>query len=160
MDVAKTPGHASHHVSYFLPNTGVAFVGDTAGLCRSSERVVLPATPPPDVDLEQWRASTQRILAWHPEMLFLTHFGPHRSPRVHFSDFWSRMEDWSRRVRGQLQQPGDDAAKAATFQEEVLAELARATSREEAQAYSKAGRFDFSWNGLARYWKKRTTSPS
>ena len=158
--VAKTPGHASHHVSYFLPNAGVAFVGDTAGLCRSSGRIVLPATPPPDIDLEQWRASTQRILAWHPDVLFLTHFGPHRSPRVHFSDFWSRMEDWSRRVRGQLQSPGDDPAKASAFQEEVLAELARATSREEAQAYSKAGRFDFSWNGLARYWKKRDRNPA
>jgi glyoxylase-like metal-dependent hydrolase (beta-lactamase superfamily II) len=155
LDAARTPGHASHHVSYFLPNAGVAFVGDTAGLCRSSQRVVLPATPPPDVDLEQWRASTQRILAWNPDTLFLTHFGPHRSPRVHFGDFWARMEDWSRRVRGQLQQSTDDAASAAAFQEEVLAELARATSREEAQAYSKAGRFDFSWNGLARYWKKR-----
>jgi glyoxylase-like metal-dependent hydrolase (beta-lactamase superfamily II) len=153
--VAKTPGHASHHVSYFLPDAGVAFVGDTAGLCRSSRRVVLPATPPPDVDLEQWRASTQRILAWDPDVLFLTHFGPNRSPRLHFTDFWTRMEDWSRRVRGQLQQGGDDSANAAAFQEEVLAELARATSLEEAQAYSKAGRFDFSWNGLARYWKKR-----
>jgi glyoxylase-like metal-dependent hydrolase (beta-lactamase superfamily II) len=156
---ARTPGHASHHVSYFLPNAGIAFVGDTAGLCRSSGRVVLPATPPPDVDLEQWRASTQRILAWHPDVLFLTHFGPHRSPRVHFSDFWSRMEDWSRRVRAQVRQPGEDAAKAAAFQDEVLAELTRATSREEAQAYSKAGRFDFSWNGLARYWKKNDRSP-
>jgi hypothetical protein len=61
-------------------------------------------------------------------------------------------------VRGQLQQPGDDSAKAAAFQDEVLAELARATSRDEAQAYSKAGRFDFSWNGLARYWHKQSTS--
>lgn len=158
VEVAKTPGHASHHVSYFLPDTGVAFVGDTAGLCRSSQRIVLPATPPPDIDLDVWRASTQRILAWHPGVLFLTHFGPHRSPRVHFSDLWTRMEDWSRRVRGQLQQPGDDSAKAAAFQDEVLAELARATSRDEAQAYSKAGRFDFSWNGLARYWRKQSTS--
>ena len=158
VEIAKTPGHASHHVSYFLPQAGVAFVGDTAGLCRSSQRVVLPATPPPDIDLEQWRVSTQRILAWHPDVLFLTHFGPHRSPRVHFNDFWNRMDDWSRRVRAQVQQPGDDSAKASAFNDEVLAELARATSRDEAQAYSKAGRFDFSWNGLARYWKKRAGS--
>jgi len=158
IEVAKTPGHASHHVSYFLPDTGVAFVGDTAGLCRSSGRIVLPATPPPDVDLDAWRQSTQRILAWHPDVLFLTHFGPHKSPRVHFSDFWARMEDWGRRVRAQLQQPGEDADRALAFSDEVLAELARATSREEAAAYLKAGRFDFSWNGLARYFRKRATS--
>ena len=158
IEVAKTPGHASHHVSYFLPDTGVAFVGDTAGLCRSSGKIVLPATPPPDVDLDAWRDSTQRILAWHPDVLFLTHFGPHRSPRGHFSDFWARVEDWSRRVRAQLQQPGDDADRARAFADDVLADLTRATTREEAQAYVKAGRFDFSWNGLARYWRKRATS--
>jgi len=160
IDVAKTPGHASHHVSYFLPDAGVAFVGDTAGLCRGSGRVVLPATPPPDVDLDAWRASTQRILAWHPDVLFLTHFGPHPSPTGHFSDFWARVEDWSRRVRAQLQQPGEDADRAKVFGEAVLAELTRAIGSEEAHAYVKAGRFDFSWNGLARYWRKQAASTS
>jgi len=155
IEVAKTPGHASHHVSFFFPNAGVAFVGDTAGICRSSGRIVLPPTPPPDIDLEAWRTSTQRILAWNPDTLFLTHFGPHRSPRVHFGDMWTRMDDWSRRVRAQLQQPGDDAERARVFTEDVMTDLARATSREEAMAYAHAGRFDFSWMGLARYWKKR-----
>jgi glyoxylase-like metal-dependent hydrolase (beta-lactamase superfamily II) len=32
LDVAFTPGHASHHVSYFDPDSGIAFVGDTAGI--------------------------------------------------------------------------------------------------------------------------------
>jgi glyoxylase-like metal-dependent hydrolase (beta-lactamase superfamily II) len=155
VDVAYTPGHASHHVSFFLPDAGVAFVGDTAGICRSRGRIVLPPTPPPDIDLEAWRASTQRILAWHPEVLFLTHFGPHRSPLVHFGDMWTRMDEWSLRVRAQLQQPGDDAERARVFSEEVMDALARTTSRAEAEAYAHAGRFDFSWSGLARYWRKR-----
>ena len=155
VDVAWTPGHASHHVSYFLPDAGIAFVGDTAGICRSSGRVVLPPTPPPDIDLDAWRRSTTRILAWNPDVLFLTHFGPHRSPRGHFNDLWTRMDDWSRRVRAQLQQPGTDEERARRFTEDVMHDLARATSREEAQAYAHAGRFDFSWAGLARYWRKK-----
>jgi len=155
VEVARTPGHASHHVSYFLPHAGVAFVGDTAGICRSSGRVVLPPTPPPDIDLEAWRASTQRILAWHPDVLFLTHFGAHRSPRVHFADLWTRMDEWSARVRAQLQKPGDDVELARVFTQWVMDDLARATSRQEAEAYAHAARFDFSWAGLARYWRKK-----
>ena len=31
LEVAYTPGHASHHVSYFAGDAGIAFVGDTAG---------------------------------------------------------------------------------------------------------------------------------
>ena len=34
LQVAYTPGHASHHVSYFDPSSRVAFVGDTAGIRR------------------------------------------------------------------------------------------------------------------------------
>ena len=57
LDVAYTPGHASHHVSYFSAETGIAFVGDTAGIKRRPDGYVLPPTPPPDIDLEAWRES-------------------------------------------------------------------------------------------------------
>jgi glyoxylase-like metal-dependent hydrolase (beta-lactamase superfamily II) len=158
IEVAYTPGHAWHHVSYFLPAARLAFVGDTAGLCRASGRVVLPATPPPDIDLDVWRTSTETILSWQPETLFLTHFGPHRAPRVHFQDLWRRMDDWRRRVEGGLGRPGTDTERAEAFTAEVTAELTRLTSRAEAEAYANAGRFDFSWAGLARYLRKRATA--
>jgi glyoxylase-like metal-dependent hydrolase (beta-lactamase superfamily II) len=149
-----TPGHAVHHVSYFLPGPRLAFVGDTAGICRPGGRVVLPATPPPDVDLPAWRESTARILAWSPDQLFLTHFGPQPSPRIHFQDFWSRMEAWSRRVQALRASPGTDEERAARFLDEVLDELTRTAGAAAARAYMSAGRFDFSYAGLARYWSK------
>lgn len=157
---AYTPGHAWHHVSYFHSASRIAFVGDTAGICRPSGRVVLPATPPPDIDLEAWRDSTGRILAWHPDQIFLTHFGPQPAPRVHFNDLWTRMEDWSRRVRALIGRPGSDEDRARLFMDEVMLELTRASGRTEALGYASAGRFDFSWSGLARYWRKRIENDS
>ena len=155
VDIAWTPGHAWHHVSYYLPAAKVAFVGDTGGICRPSGRAVLPPTPPPDIDLEAWRHSTQTILDWNPEVLFLTHFGPQQAPRVHFQDLWKRMDDWSARVHASLSKDGTDEQHAAAFMESITDELARLTSRAEAEAYARAGRFDFSWTGLARYWRKK-----
>src|SRR5688500_13858822 len=157
VEAVYTPGHASHHVSYFLPAPRIAFVGDTAGICRPSGRVVLPPTPPPDIDLEAWHVSTDRILSWNPDVLFLTHFGPQPSPAVHFQDLWRRMDDWSQRVRASLALPGTDENRAAVFTQRVVEELGRATNREEADAYARAGRFDFSWAGLARYWRGKTS---
>ena len=155
VEVAYTPGHASHHVSYFLPAPRIAFVGDTAGICRPSGRVVLPPTPPPDIDLEAWHRSTDTILSWNPDVLFLTHFGPQPSPAMHFQDLWRRMDDWSARVRASLGMPGTDDERAAAFTKSVVEELEKATSPAEVGAYSRAGRFDFSWAGLARYWRER-----
>src|SRR6185295_9837157 len=83
LEVAYTPGHASHHVSYFDPSSRVAFVGDTAGIRRRGLDYIMPPTPPPDIDLETWRASETRILAWDPATLFLTHFGAFHGARLH-----------------------------------------------------------------------------
>ena len=160
VEVAWTPGHASHHVSYFLPAARIAFVGDTGGVCRPTGRVVLPPAPPPDIDLEAWHKSTDTILEWDPETLFLTHFGPQSSPAAHFQDLWRTIDDWSNRVRASLGMPGTDEERAAAFSNTITEELERATSRSAALAYGQAAQFDFSWAGLARYWRqKRINSP-
>jgi hypothetical protein len=65
------------------------------------------------------------------------------------------MDDWSRRVRATLDQPGTDDDRARAFTQWVTDDIARASSREEAEAYMRAARFDFSWAGLARYWRKK-----
>jgi len=72
-EVAYTPGHASHHVSYL--HDGTAFVGDTGGVRITPDALTIPPTPPPDVDIEAWQRSIERLLAWSPERLAMTHFG-------------------------------------------------------------------------------------
>src|SRR5882757_314320 len=66
LDVAYTPGHASHHVTYFDSDEGVAFIGDTGGVRIDNGPYILPATPPPDVDLALWNRSFDTILSHRP----------------------------------------------------------------------------------------------
>jgi hypothetical protein len=65
------------------------------------------------------------------------------------------MEDWSRRVRALINRSVSDEDRARLFMDDVMQEITRASGRTEALAYESAGRFDFSWSGLARYWRKR-----
>ena len=156
LDVAYTPGHASHHVSYFDRASRVAFVGDTAGIRRGSGAYVMPPTPPPDIDLEAWRESEQRILAWEPETLFLTHFGPFHGARVHFQELFSRLDDWSNTARRLLFDASlTDEQREKRFVDEVMHDLKRTVGETEAARYSRAGRVDYSWQGLSRYWRKK-----
>jgi len=156
VEVAWTPGHAWHHVSYFLPASGIALVGDTAGICTPRGTTVIPPTPPPDIDLEAWRTSTDIILRWNPDTLFLTHFGPQTAPRVHFQTFWRELDSWSTKVQATLATPDiDDQTRARLFVQDVTAALVQDASPEDAQSFAKAARFDFSWTGLARYWRRR-----
>jgi len=153
--VAYTPGHASHHVSFFSGDTGIAFVGDTAGVRLQAGRFILPPTPPPEIDLEAWRDGFARINAWHPETLFLTHFGPFAPVGPHMTEMMDHLDLTSGLAKASLARPGSDEDREAWFSDEIRRELRRRMTESEAQAYEIAGRFDLNWRGLARYWRKR-----
>jgi glyoxylase-like metal-dependent hydrolase (beta-lactamase superfamily II) len=155
IEVAYTPGHASHHVSYFARSAGVAFVGDTAGVRVIPGGDVLPPTPPPDVDLPAWADSLARIEQWHPETLFLTHFGPAAPVGPHLSTLRENLETTSGLVKTSLEHEGTDEQREAWFVEECRRGLRRRMSESDAHTYEVAGRFDLSWRGLARYWRKK-----
>ena len=155
LDVAYTPGHASHHVSYFSADAGIAFVGDTAGVRLQAGHYVMPPTPPPDIDLEAWRGSFARISAWGPETLFITHFGPFAAVAAHLTAMADHLELTSALVKASLERSGTDEEREAWFTGEIRRELRRRMSESDAHAYEVAGRFDLSWRGLARYWKNR-----
>ena len=73
--VEYTPGHASHHVSYFHEPSGYAFVGDMGGARIPPHAFTIAPTPPPDIDVAAWERSIEAIKAWEPQAIGVTHFG-------------------------------------------------------------------------------------
>lgn len=155
LDVAYTPGHASHHVSYFSGDTGVAFVGDAAGIRRPGAMVLAP-TPPPDIDLELWRDSLGRIRDWGPSTLLLTHFGAWQGANAHLAELDESLDRTSALVKQSLSRDEPDEAREGWFADELRRDLRRRMNEDDAKAYEVAGRFDLNWRGLARYWRKRS----
>ena len=151
-DVAYTPGHASHHVSYFDPSSGIAFVGDTAGVCIGD--FVLPPTPPPDIDIAAWKSSVDRIEHWRPDTLFLTHFGPRPGPVTHLRSLIDNLERFGGTARRLLQEDASEEERQRRFIAWVDHELLRHTSPDLAALYAAAAPLDLLWLGLARYWRK------
>jgi len=154
-EVEYTPGHASHHVSFFDRASGIAFVGDTAGVRLMNRGFVMPPTPPPDIDLEALAVSLDRIERWHPETLFLTHFGPTAPVTPHLAQLRDHTALASQLAKQSLARDGEDADREKWFAEELRRELMRRMNVADAHAYEVAGRFDLNWRGLARYWRKK-----
>src|SRR5256884_9881494 len=73
LECFPTPGHASHHVCY-LGADGMLYAGDATGVRIQPSSFVLPPTPPPDVELEQWSTSMDEIERRKPLRLALIHF--------------------------------------------------------------------------------------
>ncbi len=126
--VIATPGHASHHVGYLLDD-GTLFTGDGAGVRLGGSDLLRPALPPPDLDLEVWRGSVERMLAAAPERLVLTHFGEvagREAAAAHLRAVGERNRVWSEAVLSGLNAGEDDAALVARVQRLEDAELAAA----------------------------------
>lgn len=155
LQVAYTPGHAVHHVSYFDDAAGIAFVGDTAGIRIENGPYVLPATPPPDIDLGLWEESFAAILARRPQRLFLTHFGYADHPAEHISEFRERLRAWSEWAGDALRNEPTETAAQERFIANSRAEMERLLGKTDAEHHAFTARLDLSFLGLARYWRKR-----
>jgi glyoxylase-like metal-dependent hydrolase (beta-lactamase superfamily II) len=154
-EVAYTPGHASHHVSYFDRSSGVAFVGDTAGIRRTGETYVMPPTPPPDIDVEAWLASVDTIEAWRPATIFITHFGPYHDVARHLSELRHQLHENAALVRDILSRGGAEADHIEEFKQTLRRRMLSRMSPSDEERYEIAGAFQYHWYGLARYWKKK-----
>lgn len=160
MEVAYTPGHASHHVTYIDESAGTAFVGDTTGLRLPGHGMVAPVTPPPDIDLEVWDRSLDEISRRRPARVFLTHFGAYENVEEHLDQTREGLHRWADRAAEIMASTTDSGARIARFVQESEAEMRRALPAESAARYSKGANATLSWYGLERYWRKRAESQS
>jgi glyoxylase-like metal-dependent hydrolase (beta-lactamase superfamily II) len=154
-DVRYTPGHASHHVSYFDDRSGLVWAGDTAGLRFTPKVFTLPPTPPPDIDLEAWRDSLTKIRNWKPETVFITHFGPYGGAAQHLDHIETSLHDVAEMARRAMQAEASDEAKYERFKADVIAYVRSAVDEQEMRPLEFVGPLEFNWRGLVRYWKKR-----
>jgi glyoxylase-like metal-dependent hydrolase (beta-lactamase superfamily II) len=143
-EVAYTPGHASHHVSYL--HDGTAFVGDVGGVRITPGGPAIPPTPPPDIDVGAWHRSIELIAGWRPERLAMTHFGASEDVSGQLDELAARLDRWAQSARTL----GRDGFIAA-----VREEIAQASDGETAAAYFQAAAPDQLYAGLDRYWRKQ-----
>ncbi len=155
LEVAYTPGHAKHHVAYFEEASGTAWTGDVAGI-RVPPGGAIPVTPPPDIDVELWCQSMDRVMEWGPERLVPTHFGPISRPQSHFAELRRGLLAWSEFVRESLNDTSvSDQENATRFKVWAEDGLRNRMPEEAVDIYTGAFGAGDSWWGLARYWRKK-----
>ncbi len=146
-EVAYTPGHASHHVSY--RHGATALVGDVAGVRITPGPMTIPPTPPPDIDVEAWHESIERIRAWSPERLAMTHFGESEDVEAQLSELERRLDEYAERARG---------LELDEFVSGLGADLEQGVEASLIGAYKQAAPPNQLYLGLERYWRKRADS--
>jgi glyoxylase-like metal-dependent hydrolase (beta-lactamase superfamily II) len=156
LDVMYTPGHASHHVSLVDSESGALFTGDALGIHFPDVRVLRPATPPPDIDVELAVDSIERIRARAESALMFSHFGPVREVDELCGIAADRIRVWAGIVREAMEETDDLDRIAEILAARTAPEFDEAGATPEArERYEVLSSTRNNAAGLVRYWTKR-----
>jgi glyoxylase-like metal-dependent hydrolase (beta-lactamase superfamily II) len=131
LGILDTPGHARHHFVVHDPASQGFFTGDTFGISyrefdTAAGPFLFPTTTPVQFDPPALRASVERMLAKHPERMYLTHYGmlegeiPKRAAAL-----LEAVDGHVRAARAAAPGQGRNAAIQAGLAEQLVAGLAR-----------------------------------
>jgi glyoxylase-like metal-dependent hydrolase (beta-lactamase superfamily II) len=148
-----TPGHASHHHVYQWEEN--VFGGDVAGV-RLGGGPPVPPFVPPELDIESWRESIEKIRGLNAKKLYLPHFGPVESSlSAHLDALEERVVRWSIWFRDRIRAGQEAQQLISEFAQYVAEELRAAGVREnDVLDYEYADPSFMAVGAAVRYWRK------
>lgn len=97
-----TPGHASHHLSYLVEETGDLFTGDAIGILLPDFSVLMPTTPPTSFNLELALESLTHIKNLNPSRLLIPHFGVVGDAGKAFDENVRSLVEWKNAIESMI----------------------------------------------------------
>ena len=148
-----TPGHASHHNIYHWDDN--LFGGDVAGV-RLDGGPPVPPFVPPELQVESWLESIERMRALNVSRLYLPHFGLVESDlTAHFDALAERVQRWATWFRDELRQGRSESDLIPEFARYEAQDIRAAGAAEERVAdYERADPSFMAVTASIRYWQK------
>lgn len=148
-----TPGHANHHHAYIIRQ--VCFCGDVGGIRMPGATQLRLPMPPPELNLEKWRASVQKLKQVEFDFIAPTHFGPFADPKQHLERLErliDEVDEWISKVMpsNPSVEEINDLFMAWTEQRSKAAGISPAMI----ERYEAANPSWMTAAGIKRYWNK------
>ncbi len=156
-----TPGHASHHHVYHWNDN--VFGGDIAGV-RIGIGPPIPPFVPPELNIESWLESIEKIRKLNAANLYLPHFGKVAAPvSDHLDQLDERVIRWSEWLRNKIRSGISEQQLCADFAALEHSEIAAFASADSSPVtghsplvtlYEAADPSYMAVGASIRYWKK------
>jgi glyoxylase-like metal-dependent hydrolase (beta-lactamase superfamily II) len=146
-----TPGHAVHHNAIQYGDSIIT--GDVGGV-KIGNGPVVPPCPPPDINVELWKRSIQKLRNLKPSALYLTHFARQEDPETLFDELETTLDNWADWIKPYYDRGSRSEEITPEFMEYVRNYfIEKGLNDHEIRTYEYANPSWMSVNGLLRYWK-------
>ncbi len=128
LEFIDSPGHARHHFCVYDAASLGFFTGDTFGISyrefdTAAGAFVFATTTPPQFDPDAWGHTLDRLLAYHPRRMYLTHFGCVQEIARLVADLRASIRAFAEMT---LTEGGAEGGRAARLRERMLELLLQA----------------------------------
>jgi glyoxylase-like metal-dependent hydrolase (beta-lactamase superfamily II) len=151
----NTPGHAEHHYAYLFED--ICFSGDVGGVRIPGFQYLRVPMVPPELHLERWHESMNRLRQEKFKRIAPTHFGIYDDPDWQLREVDKGLDEaerWLEKMMAEDPAPPIEAMRQS-FTEWMTEQAAERDLSEEAMnSYQLANPPGMSADGLLRYWKK------
>jgi glyoxylase-like metal-dependent hydrolase (beta-lactamase superfamily II) len=147
-----TPGHAPHHLSYMLEESGLIFTGDAVGVHYSSFPTLVPTTPPPSFELDLAVKSLNRIQEMSTSRLLTPHFGVVNQPEPWVIENIRQLLAWNSSIWSMLREGRTEDYIATQLTQQTCRRLER--SVDEVPEHLRV-LFRLSTLGFVKYQKEK-----
>lgn len=149
----ETPGHATHHHIYHWDDT--VFGGDIAGV-RLGAGPPIPPFVPPELHVEAWLESIDKIRGLDASHLYLPHYGRvEASIPSHLDALEERVRRWSGWFRDRMQRGDDEPQLIPAFAAYEAQDLRNGGGDDELIVdYETADPSYMAVAAALRYWRK------
>ena len=149
----STPGHAEHHHVYLFED--ICFSGDVGGVRIPGFPYLRVPMPPPELHIEKWRATLNRLRGQKFARIAPTHFGIYDDPEWHLREVEKGLDAAERWLEATM--PADPPVDELRAQYTAWMDAqAREEGLSEAvlKSFNLANPLGMSVDGLTRYWRK------
>ena len=148
-----TPGHAVHHIAWQTED--ILFTGDVAGV-KIGDGMAVPPCPPPDINIEDWLNSIERMKKLEVNILYLTHFGKVDNKTNHLLELEKILLSWANWMKPHFENGEKIESITPEFKAFVNKQLSEyGIDKNGLIQYEAANPTFMSVVGLMRYWKKK-----
>jgi glyoxylase-like metal-dependent hydrolase (beta-lactamase superfamily II) len=151
----NTPGHAEHHYAYIFED--ICFSGDVGGVRIPGYQYLRIPMVPPELNLERWHASMERLRQEKFARIAPTHFGIYDDPDWQLREVDKGLDDaerWLEKTMSEDPSPPIEALRESFTDWMVEQATEMGLSQDVVNAFTVANPPGMSADGLLRYWKK------
>ena len=148
-----TPGHANHHFVYIFED--VCFSGDIGGVRLAGLHHLGLPMPPPEFNLEKWRASLKRLTQENFTRIAPTHFGIYDDADWHLDAVNKALDEVENWIEATLpSDPPIEVLKEQFLEWSRSRTISEGLDPELISAYEAVNPTWMSSYGIQRYWRK------